>query len=227
MTVDPGGQSLLERFSSRAQTALLDDRWEIGREDPAREGSIFLGDFQKPLVPDFVATVEFILESGPMVRGFVGAQRTSHVAAVVGGEFGVRHLPTAELLKALGVRCETNISLDIEEVFEAAGLSLPVIHDERSAEDAARVLVEAVGTYGVPFADKHSTVETMLRFVEEGGQTTRDDMFEAFFVPTMLAASGRSPEAEAALASYRPRLTHDEEQEEFVDFADRLTALLH
>jgi len=226
MAISPGGESPLEGFASRARTALLAEGWQISREDPGDDGSIFVGDFQKPLVADFVATVELVLENGPIVQSFVGARRTSHFRVVVGGEFGVRHQPTADLLTALEVHCETNISLDIEEVFDAAGLSLPVITDEHTTEDAARVLVDAVNQYGVPFAAEHATVDTMLRFVSEGGQTTRDDMFEALFIPTLLAASGRSSEAKAALESYRARATHDAEQKQFGVFADRLTARL-
>jgi hypothetical protein len=179
---------------------------------------VFLGSFIKPSAPDFVATVEFILESGPKVYGFPGRDR---LHAEIGGEFGVRHLPTAERLRALAVRCETNISLEIEDLFEANGLALPAIEDDDSADEAASKLADASTRYGKPFARDHSSLDAMIMFVQDGGQTTRDEMFEAIFVPVAMSAGGRDADARAAIDRYRSTLSHADERHEYEAFVSR------
>jgi hypothetical protein len=54
------------------------------------------------------------------------------------------------------------------------------------------------------------------------GPTTRDDMFEYLFVPALLAATGRTAEAHAALEDYHTRTKRGPEQKEYSAFRDRL-----
>jgi hypothetical protein len=67
----------------------------------------------------------------------------------------------------------------------------------------------------------------MVQFVRGGGQSTRDERFEYIFVPTLLAASGRSPEARAAIADYQKRIPPgSDEEKEYSRFRDRLSGWL-
>jgi len=230
--MDPDAHPHLRRFADRTRVAMLANGWDIADDGPAHGDSIFLGSFQQSVAPDFLGTVEFILESGPIVLGAEvwppgQVHRTRRFEALVGGELGVRHLPTAQLLQILDAHCEADISLDIEEAFEADGLSLPMMTDPPSVDEAAGVLVEAVVRHALPFARAHANVDAMLRFLRDGGQTTRDDMFEAMFVPVLLAASDRRPEARAALDTYRRRNNPGtDEEREYAVFGDRLTSWL-
>jgi hypothetical protein len=207
----------LDRFTARACELLIWDGWTVDKDGPGDDGSLFLGSFAKPTAPDFVATIEFILESGPMVYGVPGGNR---LCAVVGGEFGVRHLPTATRLRALNIRmgCDTNVSVDIQELFDDQGLELPAIEDDRSAEEAASRLVDASARYGEPFARQHSSLEAMIRFVENGQQTTRDELFEAIFVPVAMSVDGRDADARQAIARYQSGLAHDDGRRQYKAF---------
>lgn len=208
----------LERFSARSCELLMRDGWTVDEDGPANDGCVFLGSFAKPTAPDFVATVEFILESGPTVSGFVGRHRFRDVLrAVVGGEVGVRHLPTATRLRALSVRmgCETNVSLDIKELFDERGVELPTIVDDRSVDEAACRLVEATARYGEPFAREYSSLDAMIRFVDAGRQTTRGELFQAIFVAVAMSVAGRDADARAAAARYLSQLTHDDDRRDY------------
>lgn len=208
----------LERFSARARELLTQNGWSVDEDGPGTDGRLFLGSFAKPTVPDFVATIEFILESGPTVSGFSGLKRFQHVLeAVVGGEFGVRHLPTAARLQGLSIRMgsDTNVSVDIEELFADRGLELPTIVDDRSADEAALRLVDASARYGEPFAWEHSSVEAMISFIDEGRQTTRGELFQAIFVPVAMSAAGREADARHAATRYQSALTHDDDRRQY------------
>jgi hypothetical protein len=209
--------SELERFSARSRELLIRDGWMVDEDGPSYDGNVFLGSFVKPTSPDFVATIEFILESGPAVHGFPGGNR---LRAVVGGEFGVRHLPTATRLRGLNARlgCDTNISLDIQDLFDDRGLDLPTIEDDRSADEAASRLADASARYGEPFAREHSSLDAMITFVEAGRQTTRDELFQAIFVPVAMSAGGRDAEAREAVARYQSGLTHDDDRRQYQTF---------
>lgn len=225
-------RQVLARFAESARRGLLSNGWEVGPQDPATGDSIFLGNFQRPVAPDFVATVQFILESGPMLygaelrptRGVVDVRR---VWASVGGELGVRHLPTERLLTVLHVECEADVSLDLAEIFEDRGDELPTFSDEATADAASGVLVDAVTVHALPSARAHADVDRMLEFVRGGGQTTRSETWEYMFVPTLLAASGRRAEARAALAEYQERVPPGSDEEmEYSGFRDRLSGWL-
>lgn len=209
----------LERFSVRVGELLLRDGWVVDDHGPDVDGTVFFGSFAMPTLPGFEATVEFILESGPRAFSAAGPNRFH---AVVGGEFGVRHLETAERLRALGLGGDTNISLDIEEVFEEQGLALPEIADQRTADDAAAILADAANRCGLPFAREYSTLDAMIRFVQDGGQTTRHMTFEAMFVPVAMSASGRTADAAEAIDRYRSRMSRDEDRREYEAFTARL-----
>jgi hypothetical protein len=228
----PGdGRSVLARFAERARDALLADGWALGPDGPSAADSIFLGSFQQPVAPDFVATVQLILESGPFiveldVRPTRGVVRTHRVSASVGGELGVRHLPTGRLLGALGISCEADISLDLAEILQDRGEELPSFTDEAGADAASALVVDLVAAQALPFAREHADVDRMLQFVRDGRQITRVDMFEYLFVPTLLAVSGRTGEARAALSDYGARIRPDDD-EEYSKFRDRLNGWLH
>jgi len=218
MAISPGGESPL-KACSRARTALLAEGWQISREDPGMM-LIFVGDFQKPLVADFVATVELVLETGPIVQSswvpedqpFSGRCRR---------EFGVRH--HQRRISSRHLRCTAKpISRSTSRRFDAAGC--PCRHHRRhTTEDAARVLVDAVNQYGVPFAAEHATVDTMLRFVSEGGQTPATTCSRPLH-PTLLRCDRSLIQSEGRARVYRagPRTP----TKQFGLFADRLTARL-
>ncbi len=90
MSQSAEGATELNRFSVRARELLLRDGWTVDNERPEPDGLVWLGSFIKPTATDFVATVEFILERGPMEYRVPGPDR---LLAVIGGEFGVRHRP--------------------------------------------------------------------------------------------------------------------------------------
>ena len=128
-------------FAERARDAMLADGWGLGPEGPATGDSIFLGSFQRGVAPEFDATVQLVLESGPTIGGMElrpaqSVVRTGRVAASVGGELGVRHVPTERLLAALQVPCEADTSLDMAEIFEAQGNELPFFTDDATADVA-------------------------------------------------------------------------------------------
>lgn len=208
----------LERFSVRVGELLLRDGWVVDGHGPGVDGKVFFGSFAMPTLPGFEATVEFILEGVLPESSALGSNRFH---AVVGGEFGVRHLQTAERLRALGLGCDSNISLDIEEVFEEQGLALPEIADQRTADDAAAILADAVNRYGLPFAREHSTLDAMIRFVQDGGQTMRHETFEAMFVPVAMSASGRTADAAEAIDRYRSQMSRDDDRREYEAFIAR------
>ena len=225
-------RQVLARFAERVRLALISDGWEVGPDGPATGDSIFLGSFQQPVVSDLVATVQFILETGPAIHRVElhltqGVVPTGGVHAAVGGELGIRHLPTERLLAELQVPCEADISRDLAEIFEDQGEELPSFTDETSADLAARVLVDAVAVHALPFARAHADVDRIVKFVRDGGQTTRDEIFEYIFVPTLLAASGRTADARAALGQYRKRLRPGSDEEaEYFQFLERLESWL-
>ncbi|MGH3495386.1 MAG: hypothetical protein ACRDQ1_19435, partial [Sciscionella sp.] len=211
----------LARFRVRVGELLVADGWILDGDGPSVDGKVFLGSFAKPTVPGFAATVEFILESGPTA---FSASVPARAPLVVGGEFGVRHLQTAQRLRALGLGCDTNVSFDVAEFFEQQGLALPEIEDEGSADQAAVKLAAAAIRHGEPFAREHSSLNAMIEFVEGGGQTTRDEMFEAIFVPVAMAASGRTGEAADAIDRYRARMNREDDRQEYEALISRFGA---
>jgi hypothetical protein len=232
VTIEADAWPLPGRFAERACAAMLAAGWEVGGDGPADGRSIFLGDFQQPITAEFLASVQFILEGGPTVCG-VELELVARVAegrrfrASVGGEIGVRHLPTERLLQTLQMRCEADVSLEIADIFEADRRTLPTMTDEASVDGAARVLVAAVMAHALPFARAHASVDAMVEFVTRGRQINRGQTFEYIFVPTVFAASGRATEARAALSAYRDRVKPGtEEDAEYTGFSDRLTRWL-
>jgi len=229
---DPAKSVLLERFIAGTAEAMIDLGWEV---DPAYEPGdmpIFLGTFVRSFeADDWLATVEFILESGPSSHrvelGLAGLRSTQRFRATVGGEVGIRHLPTERLLRTIDVRCESGISRDLEEVLEGEGSELPTMTDAQSVDEASQILVAFVDAYTMPFARQHADVDAVIEFITDGEQTTRDQEFGYMFVPALLAASGRHAEARTALADFlrRPK-PGPADEEEYARFAARLYSWL-
>ncbi len=98
---------------------------------------------------------------------------------------------------------------------------MPVIEDDRSAGSAASKLADATTRYGEAFARTHSSVDSMIRFVQDGGQTTRDDLFGAMFVPVAMSVGGRDADAREAIDRYRCAFTRPDERREYEEFVAR------
>jgi hypothetical protein len=216
-------KEVLRVFAPEARKRMLTAGWEAA--NVADGSSQFLGFFQRPVADDFLATVEFMLESGPVVSGghwhpLRGWVKTREIRAAVGGEIGLVNLPTQRLLTALDARCEPNIAVDITQ---DVGAERTYFSDEATAVAAAESLVTVVREHALPFARSKASVEAMAEFASSGTQSTRDVSFEYFFVPTLFAANGRAQDARSALTRYQDvqRRSPDERQK-FVEFSDRL-----
>lgn len=223
-------RAVLEAFVAQTREGMVARGWEADPGATAAADSIFLGVFRRLIDPDWLATVEFIRESGS-IDGFelrlTGPRRVHSFSVTVGGEFGLLHVPTERLLHDLGVACEANVMRDLEDIFDDEGSERPVISDAASADAAARMLLGAVDTYALPFAHENASIDAVIAFITTGGQTNRDPEFEYLFVPTLLASGGRHQEARAALDEYRQRSkTTPANEEEFKRFADGLSACL-
>lgn len=237
MTAEKEAKLLLDRFSERAAEVMRSTGWTATpRCDPPEHGlSQFLGDFEQNVASGFVATVEFMLWSGPVVSSsqlhpFKGILHSENVSASVGGSLGLRNTATEKLLNELGTRCNPDITLEIADLLDAEGRELPVISNESSIDDTVTVLIDVIDKHALPFARSHASVDAMAQFVRSGGQTSRIESFEYFFVPSLFAANGRRTEALEALASYAP-CAHSDSQlfwpDEFTTFAQQLTAWLN
>ncbi|MHB1571688.1 MAG: hypothetical protein ACYC0H_21130 [Solirubrobacteraceae bacterium] len=237
MTAEEEAKLLLGRFSEQAAEAMLSNGWTRAphSDQPEPGVSQFLGDFQQTIAPGFVATVEFMLWSGPVVSAtqlhpFKGVLRSEYISASVGGHLGLRHAATEKLLNELGTRCNADITLEIDDLLEDEGRELPVISDESSVDDTVAVLTDVIDRHALPFARSHASVEAMAQFVRSGGQTSRIESSEYLFVPALLAADGRKAEALQALATYGSRTRSDLDgfwRDEFEKFAQQLTAWLN
>ena len=207
----------LERFSARSCELLMRDGWTVDEDGPANDGCVFLGSFAKPTAPDFVATVEFILESGPTVLLCWPPSLPGCSPSGRRGRGWRQASSNCETPPRVSVRmgCETNVSLDIKELFYERGVELPTIVDDRSADEAACRLVEATARYGEPFAREYSSLDAMIRFVEAGRQTTREELFQAIFVAVAMSVAGRDADARAAAARYLSQLTHDDDRRDY------------
>jgi len=200
MTTDQ--DALLGRFITRTADAMTERGWQVDPTAPP-DGTVCLGSFQQAVDGDWLATVDFILESGPTHLGtkltLAGLRQAKRFQATVGGELGVRHLPTARLLRLLDAICETNVSRELDDIAEEEGLELPAMIDADSVDEASRTLVRLVDAHAMRFARDHADIDEVVAFLASGGQNSRDREFEYIFVPTLLAASGRHAEARAAL----------------------------
>jgi hypothetical protein len=228
MTTDQ--DALLGRFIARTAAAMTERGWQVDPTAPP-DGTVFLGGFQQAVDGDWLATVDFILESGPTHLGakltLAGLRQVERFQATVGGELGVRHLPSARLLRLLDTLCETNVSRELYDVAEEEGLELPTMTDADSVDEASRTLVGLIDAHAMRFARDHADVDKVVAFLAGGGQNNRDREFEYIFVPVLLAASGRHAEARAALAEYRRRpKTDPAEEAPYTHFADELTSWL-
>jgi hypothetical protein len=202
------GRTVLERFMTRTADAMVARAWEVDPETVADADSIFVGTFRRPVGEDWLATVEFIREGGSttgLELRLTSIRPFESFEATVGGYLGVRHIPTQRLLRALDVACESDIALDLEDVFEEDGNELPKFTDETSADRAAQELVAAVDAHAMPFANAHADIDAVIEFIADGGQTDRSPEFEYLFVPALLASAGRYAAARAALAEYEHR----------------------
>jgi len=227
---DDADRELLERFVAVTAEAMLGRGWEVDPAGLPDSASIFLGNFRQTVNPEWLATVEFIKESGPVdgVKLRLSGRRRFHRFEVtVGGEIGVRHLPTEQLFREFNVRREATISLDLADVFDERGDELPSMTDVRSVEQASEALVAVVTARAMPFAREHADVDAAIAFISGGGQRHRSPEFEYILIPALLATSGRRAEARAALATYsqRPK-SGPRDEEEYGRFAAQLSAWL-
>jgi hypothetical protein len=228
--VSDARRASLERFVEEAARAMVARGWEADPERHSGADSIFLGVFRQPIGAQWLATVEFICEGGPVTDrielGLTRVRSSERLSAIIGGELGLRHAPTARLLSDLDVVCEAHIMRDLEDVLEDdEGGKRPVISDDASAGRASEELVAVVDAHALQFARRYADVDRVLAFIAEGEQTSRDPEFEYVFVPALLAASGRCDDARAALRDYRERpKSSPAEEEQYQRFADDLGA---
>jgi hypothetical protein len=230
MPADEADLELLKRFIERTATAMVERGWEVDPAGLPDGTSIFFGNFRRPVGAEWLATVEFISESGP-VDGvelrLSGPRRFHRFEVTVGGEFGVRHLPTERLLRALEVRCEADVTRDLEDIFVEAGNDLPKMTDAHSVDQASLALVAAVEAHAMPFARQHADVDAAVAFIADGEQMNRSPEFEYLFVPALLAASGRHVDARTALATFRLRPKSGRpDEEEYARFEVGLSSWL-
>jgi hypothetical protein len=150
---------------------------------------------------------------------FVGSRRH---ASPVGAGVGVRHLPPECLIRRLGWHGEIDISRELSDIV-GDGEGTVQITDSETAAPASRSLVELVDAHAMPFAQSHASIEAMVSFIAGGGQVDRDEEFGYELIPAVLAASGQTDQAHAALAEFsaRPR-THPEETARYSQFVDLL-----
>jgi hypothetical protein len=231
MSTEQKSRTLLGRFIACTAEAMVDRGWEVDANDPPDADSIFLGTFRQSIGAEWLATVEFILESGPIIYGvefhLSGPRKVNTFSATVGGELGVRHLPTERLLRALDVRAEVDISLELADIFEEAGNELPAMTDAQSVDRASRVLVAVVDAHAMPFARQHADVDAVIAFIADGRQISRTPQAGYMLVPALLAASGRHDEARAALAEFHQAPKSDpDDDERYAQFADQLSKWL-
>ncbi|MEA2212305.1 MAG: hypothetical protein QOF83_2253 [Solirubrobacteraceae bacterium] len=221
MSIREAQRVLVARFIEQTAGAMSSLGWMVEPGPPADPGSMFLGTFRRAIAEHFAATVEFTLESS-LTGGFIGMRRLERPRLTIGGEIGVRHIPTEQLIRQLKLSSEVDITLDLADVFAETGQQLPVVRDDVSADRASATLVAAAAPHAVAFAHAHSNVEAMLSFILAGA-ANRDEMFECEFVPALLAGSGRLHEARQAVARYRQRPKRDADEKAMYDrFTDQL-----
>jgi hypothetical protein len=229
--IDEADRAIFERFVAGTTEAMVGLGWEVDRAWMPDAGSIFLGTFSRSVgSDDWLATVEFMLESGPIdgvELRLTGVRKTHRFRATVGGEIGIRHLPTERLFRALDTSCEATITRDLEAIFGNLGDGLPTITNAQSVEQASRTLVAVADAHAMPFAHQHADVDAVTAFIANGEQANRDREFEYMFVPALLAASGRHTAARTALADYsrRPK-SGPRDDDDYARFDARLSSWL-
>jgi hypothetical protein len=230
VVVPDAGRAVLERFIRTTADAMVARGWEVDPETVPDADSIFVGTFRRPVGEDWLATVEFIREGGPKA-GFelrlTGIRHFESFAETIGGYLGLRHIPTQRLLRALDVACESDIALDLEDVFDKDDTELPKFSDEATADRASQELVAAVDAHAMPLANEHADIDAVIEFIADGGQTDRSPEFEYLFVPALLASTGRYASARAALAEFegRPK-SGPPDDAEYTRFAAALSSWL-
>jgi hypothetical protein len=235
--LDDAEAALLDRFAAAAAHDMLGRGWQHQTGHAStRARSIFLGDFEQPIAPDWVATVEFMNEGGgvghTLSLGFTGIRRTRESRAVVGGQVGLRHVPTAALLRTLlDITSGAHISRDLGDIVARLGRHLPAITDEATADAAARELVPVADAHAVEFGRTHATVDDIVAFLRRGDDTSWAYTPERVLVPAILAAADRHDDALAAIAEYRRRPRRRDEDDDqlaqFEAFAQRLVEWLN
>ncbi len=202
MAIRDAQRDLLAVFVAQTARRMADRGWELDPAAAPDPSSIFLGSFRRPVAPDFVATVEFMLES-TLAGGFDGFRRLTTPRVRVGVAVGVRHLPTERLIHQLDWHGEVDISRELADI--VGDEPAPPITDEETADRASLTLVELVEAHAMTFATAHASIDAMVAFIAGGEQLDRDEEFACEFVPALLAASGNTDRARVAVAGFRAR----------------------
>jgi hypothetical protein len=213
----------LRAFADELRDVMLGDGWSATPPSggPATGFPTILGDFSQAVVPDFEATVEFVLESLPVVS-FGRAPAGVSAGLSVGGEIGIRHLPTQQLLMKLGEAADAgSVTRDLEEIYDDNDQALPTIASSSEAALVAQRLACTAAGEALKFARGHADVDALLSYIRSDGIWTRVLVFEATLVPALLATAGRDSDARAAITQYRSRLAGSEASE-YEQIADRL-----
>jgi hypothetical protein len=199
-------------FADELRDVMLGDGWRV---DPTSSGSAtgspaILGAYSQPVAAGYEATVEFMLESLPVVS--LGRAPSGVSAGLsVGGEIGIRHLPTQQLLMELGEAADAgSVTRDLEEIYDDNDQALPTIASPSEAALVARQLACTAAGEALTFARGHADIDALLSYIRSDGISTRLLVFEATLVPSLLATAGRVSDARAAITHYRSRLAGPE-----------------
>jgi len=198
--------------------------WTASEELPTDPQSPFLGSFHRPLDADFIATVEFSVQT-TTAGMLVGPTFVERPLLGVDAEIGVRHLPAERLLKLLDTRCEADIVSELGDLLDPQGDTTQHMTDLSEVDAAVSALVALIDTFALRFASAHATVDAVLAFIAKG-RVPRTEEYEVTFVPTLLAAGGRSADARDALERYRASGSRATNTTQYEEFAERLTAYL-
>jgi hypothetical protein len=226
-TSDHSHEPTLRAFADELREVMLGDGW---RADPTSSGSAtglpaILGAFSQAVAPDYEATVEFMLEGLPVVS-FGSAPAGVSAGLSVGGEIGIRHLPTQQLLMELGEAADAGtVTRDLEEIYDDNDQALPTIASSSETALVARQLACTAAGEALTFARGHADIDALLSYIRRDGISTRSLVFEATLVPGLLATAGRASDARAATTQFRSRLAGPEAGE-YEQIAGRLLARL-
>jgi hypothetical protein len=224
---DHNHEPTLRAFADELRDVMLRDGWSA---DPTSSGSAtgfptILERYSKAVTPGYEATVEFMLESLPVVS-FGCAPAGVSAGLSVGGEIGIRHLPTQQLLMELGEAADAgSVTRDLEEIYGDNDQALPTIASPSETALVARQLACTAAGEALTFARGHADIDALLSHIRSDGISTRLLVFEATLVPGLLATAGRISDSRAATTQYRSRLAGPEAAE-YEPIAGRLLARL-
>jgi hypothetical protein len=193
---DHNHEPTLRAFADELRDVMLRDGWSA---DPTSSGSAtgfptILERYSKAVTPGYEATVEFMLESLPVVS-FGCAPAGVSAGLSVGGEIGIRHLPTQQLLMELGEAADAgSVTRDLEEIYGDNDQALPTIASPSERALVARQLACTAAGEALTFARGHADIDALLSHIRSDGISTRSScsrprLSRAFWPPPAVSAT--------------------------------------